>query len=357
MQYNECAKRKKEVMHMKLGKKIKALRIRTGLTQEQLAQKLTVSPQTVSKWENGVAMPDITLLPVLAEVFGVSIDDLFDLSVQQRMNRIESRLEIGEELPGDIFREYEAFLKDQIEADQKRASELLATLYYHEMEAFSRKADRYAKEAVRLAPNEKNCEWMLQKTSGHAIWDWSVSNHAAAADFYRDLIQENPSAPLPYYYLLDNLIADRRADEAEQVLSRLTTLKDARPVMLRVYRAHIALSRFDEETADGIMVELTAAYPNDCTALYEAAQYYAAKSDYQKALPLYERSFEAEPRRPRFTDELEAIARIYEISGDYQSAADTCGRIITLLEEEWHMTEEAGLQKARSEKARLLSMI
>ena len=342
---------------MELGTKIKALRIRTGMTQEQLAQKLTVSPQAVSKWENGAAMPDITLLPVLAEVFGVSIDDLFDLTAEQRMNRIESRLVVEEALPRELYMEYEAFLKGQLEADKKRAAELLAALYYHEMEVYSLKAARYAKEAVRLAPNEKSCEWMLQKTAGHAIWDWSVSNHAAAADFYRELIQECPSAPLPYYYLLDNLIADRRADDAEKVLARLGTLKDARPVLLNVYRAHIALSRFDEAAADGIMEELLAAFPDDCTALYEAAQYYAAKSDYQKALPLYERSFQAEPRRPRFTDELEAIARIYEIMGDNKSAAATCDRIITLLKEEWHMTEEAGLLSAKREKARLAAKI
>ena len=141
------------------------------------------------------------------------------------------------------------------------------------------------------------------------------------------------------------------------MLARLGTLKDARPVLLNVYRAHIALSRFDEAAADGIMEELLAAFPGDCTALYEAAQYYAAKSDYQKALPLYERSFQAEPRRPRFTDELEAIARIYEIMGDNKSAAATCDRIITLLEEEWHMTEEAGLLSAKREKARLAAKI
>lgn len=340
---------------MELGTKIKALRIRTGMTQEQLAQKLLVSPQAVSKWENGAAMPDITLLPVLAEVFGVSIDDLFDLTAEQRMNRIESRLEVEEELPRELYLEYEAFLNGQLEANRQRAMELLAALYYHEMEVYSRKAGRYAKEAVRLAPTEKNCEWMLQKTDRHAIWDWSASNHAAAADFYRDLIRESPSSPLPYYYLLDNLIADKRADEAENVLAHLNMLEDAKPVLLKVYRAHIALSRFDEWLADSIMEELIADCPEDSTALYEAAQYYAAKSDYQKALPLYERSFEAEPRRPRFTDELEAIARIYENMGDFKSAAGIYDRIIVLLEDQWHMTEEAGLQRAKREKARLLA--
>ena len=44
---------------MELGKKIKQLRFKAGLTQEQLAEKLGVVPQSVSKWETAVAMPDI----------------------------------------------------------------------------------------------------------------------------------------------------------------------------------------------------------------------------------------------------------------------------------------------------------
>ena len=73
---------------MELGEKIRQLRLRAGLTQEQLAGKLGIGAQAVSKWENAAAMPDITLLPVLAETFGVTIDDLFDLTAEQRMNRI-----------------------------------------------------------------------------------------------------------------------------------------------------------------------------------------------------------------------------------------------------------------------------
>ena len=59
---------------MKIDEKIRQNRLKTGMTQEQLAKKLGVSAQSVSKWENSVAMPDIMLLPDLAEVFGISID-------------------------------------------------------------------------------------------------------------------------------------------------------------------------------------------------------------------------------------------------------------------------------------------
>ena len=49
------------------------MRKSTGLTQEQLATKLGVSAQSVSKWENEISMPDISLLPDIAEAFGISI--------------------------------------------------------------------------------------------------------------------------------------------------------------------------------------------------------------------------------------------------------------------------------------------
>lgn len=57
-----------------LGKRIAALRKEKGMTQEELAEKLGVSPQAVSKWENGQSCPDISLLPRLSAIFGVTTD-------------------------------------------------------------------------------------------------------------------------------------------------------------------------------------------------------------------------------------------------------------------------------------------
>ena len=127
--------------------------------------------------------------------------------------------------------------------------------------------------------------------------------------------------------------------------------------MVQVYRAHIALARFDEKTADRIIEDLVAAHPEDFVCLFESAQYYAKKSNYAKAIELYEQSFEKETRRPRFTDELMGIADIYEIMGEYGKAAGTYDRIIDLLENEWGITEDTGLEHARKEKARLLAKV
>ena len=88
--------------------------------------------------------------------------------------------------------------------------------------------------------------------------------------------------------------------------------------------------------------------------LCEAAQYYAKKGEYEKAIALYEKDFAVDTQRPRFTDALDAIADIYEIMGRYRDAAATFDRIIRLLRDEWHMTEETALKNAQKEKARLL---
>ncbi|MGN7385238.1 helix-turn-helix transcriptional regulator [Paenibacillus sp. SAFN-117] len=60
-----------------LSEQISKLRRQRGMTQEQLANRLGVSYQAVSKWENEQSCPEITLLPLLADLFEITLDDLF----------------------------------------------------------------------------------------------------------------------------------------------------------------------------------------------------------------------------------------------------------------------------------------
>ena len=59
-----------------MGKFISVLRKANGMTQQELADKLLVSDKTVSKWERDERMPDISLLPAIAEIFGITTDEL-----------------------------------------------------------------------------------------------------------------------------------------------------------------------------------------------------------------------------------------------------------------------------------------
>ena len=63
---------------MLIGDKIRILRKNKNITQARLAQCLSVSAQSVSKWEKHLTVPDISILPVIARYFGITMDELFD---------------------------------------------------------------------------------------------------------------------------------------------------------------------------------------------------------------------------------------------------------------------------------------
>ena len=61
---------------MEIGKKLKAARSRAGLTQEQVAEHLFVSRQTISNWENEKSYPDIVSVVRLSDLYSISLDEL-----------------------------------------------------------------------------------------------------------------------------------------------------------------------------------------------------------------------------------------------------------------------------------------
>lgn len=77
---------------------MKSLRKQRNLTQEQLAEALGISCQAVSKWETGLSYPDITLLPIIADYFGVSIDYLLGHDTGRQNEEIEQACSEAEKL-------------------------------------------------------------------------------------------------------------------------------------------------------------------------------------------------------------------------------------------------------------------
>ncbi|MBR6727729.1 MAG: helix-turn-helix domain-containing protein [Clostridia bacterium] len=346
---------------MDIGSKIKQLRQKLGATQEQLGEKLGVSAQSISKWETGVTMPDITLLPLLSSELGVSIDELFDLSTDQKLQRLEKRLDVEEEFPESVFHEYEGFLRHQLDeyGDKRRILSLLAQLYHHRAQADLRRVSKYAREAILMAPEKKECQWLLQKAEGACCWDWNCSNHADVIAFYQEVIERDtvlPKTPLPYYEVMDNLLADHRTAEARIYLEEYKTLPAHRPFLVPVYEAYIALAEYDAERADRIMAEALTHFSDHSGFLFESAQYHARKCDYEKAIVFYEASWSAEEgNKPRYTDALEGIAVIYTILGEKQKAARVYDRMIDCIKDEWgYKADDAAVTEVERKKKALL---
>ena len=99
---------------MKIGTKIRELRQQAGISQEILARALSMTPQAVSRWENGTTAPDISLLPALANYFGVSIDALFSYDTTLVRREIE-----------EFFDQYYALLQKSEEDAQNLLREML----------------------------------------------------------------------------------------------------------------------------------------------------------------------------------------------------------------------------------------
>ena len=85
---------------MEIHKKIKEARINAGLTQEQVAEKIMVSRQTISNWENGKSLPDIISVMNMSDLYQISLDELLkgDQKMREKMEKDASIFERNKRL-------------------------------------------------------------------------------------------------------------------------------------------------------------------------------------------------------------------------------------------------------------------
>ncbi len=85
-------------MNITLDKNLVLLRAEKGVTQDRLAAFLGVTHQTVSKWERGENLPDLTLLPAIASFFDVTVDNLLGVGEIRKKEKIYSHAEKARKL-------------------------------------------------------------------------------------------------------------------------------------------------------------------------------------------------------------------------------------------------------------------
>lgn len=146
-------------MEHTIGKKIAALRKAKNITQAQLAEYLFLVPQTVSKWEAGNGSPDISLLPKIADFFGVSLDELFGRSDIDYA--IDLVLKYSVLRDDNVFREAYDALQTQLEAidsslklglgDPEKLEKDKIELEAHKMHLLIQQSRESAQRALALA--------------------------------------------------------------------------------------------------------------------------------------------------------------------------------------------------------------
>ncbi|MGM9646862.1 MAG: helix-turn-helix transcriptional regulator [Eubacteriales bacterium] len=77
-------------MNNHFAARLRLLRCRKGLTQGEVAKSLSLTVQAVSKWETGRNLPDIALLPAIADLYGVTIDELFRTKTEEGLSGVDT---------------------------------------------------------------------------------------------------------------------------------------------------------------------------------------------------------------------------------------------------------------------------
>lgn len=335
------------------GGKIKTLRLSKSMTQEQLAQRLRVSPQAVSKWENGVTLPDIQLLPELSILLGTSIDALFSMTDDKRMERIENMLWDQRFLSREEFEAEERFLKDKcLEPDaQARATLLLAELYCKRAREYRELASPLARKAIGLLPDyEHAAHTALFEAEGGVFPDWNDVNHHRTIAFYQDFIARHPSQRRAYLWLLDLLIDDGRCPEARKYLEKMNRLGESYHSDL--YLGMILEKEGKPEEAAACWERMTQKDPDNWQSWFARADRLAKRCAYPEAIALYEKALALSPR-PRFTDPVNAIAQLYEIQGQYEKAVEFYQKEIEIVRQDWNETQGEAIDEPLRNIARL----
>ena len=336
---------------MEIGNQIKALRQRRGITQEEMAQHFGITPQAVSKWERGAATPDIALLPDISAYFGVTIDELFALSDDTKLERIENMIWDVRFLSQEEFAVHEQFLKDCMkkEAIADRAVLLLATLYNKRAREYRDLAKPLAREALLRNPGKKDAHNAVFDAEDGPYMDWNTIHHHELIDFYKEVVKAHPEDVRNYFWLLDLLIADGRTAEAREYAEQMK--QTAYSYHYEMYMGYICKAECDLPGALDWWQKMTEHSPEKWVVWAEYADCMAKLCRYDEAVQYYKKAMPMRPK-PRFIDCEQAVSQICEIQGDIAGAIEMQQQMLSVTKEDW-CTEGESIDSILREIARL----
>ena len=338
---------------MDMGKEIRRLRTDRGLTQEALAAALNVSAQTVSKWECGNSMPDVQMLPEIAVYFGITIDQLFSMTPEQQLDRIENRIYARGMFDEAEERQIEQQLFSMAENPQYagKARLMLAKLYNNQAEQYRLLAVACGKEAVEQTGGDRDALSELANAWGSYIPDWNVRNHHALIAWFSDYCTRNPKNRAAVMWLLDNLIDDRRLDEARKWVEKLAVLDHTFRVPL--YRYLIAVAAGENGEAEKHLQQVKEMRNQEWCWAVALGDICTLRQEYDQAIVWYQKGQEMQPS-PKYTDSAASIAHIREIQGNREGAVKAYCEVLRLLREEWGIVSGEECQKVERAIQRLL---
>lgn len=264
----------------KLGEQLVRLRLAKGVTQDEVAQNLSISNKTISKWETGISLPDLPLLVALSEYFGVTTDRLLGLSDEKVSDTTDMVCSALEELAWKdavlkAFVVERAIIPAIFHAatDRKNGRDASEGIYPAEYPQ-ARRSQISTNDLFQFTASAEDINLsvtLLRNKSGFA-WLGDPAKQQKIVDFFRFLSGENALSVLYFIHSADcarAFTADYISANTGVPIDRVTAiLKEfCRVGECRSLPAHLAEGDVDvyECFGDGIMLSvISLAYERMC---------------------------------------------------------------------------------------------
>ena len=290
------------------SKNLKRFRVAKNMTQEQAAEALGVSTQTVSRWECDTTLPDVTILPKIAALYCVTIDDLYKESsvaydnYAQRLGSVfEASLKPEDFLRADM--EYRKLLKsgDYSTEDLR----LYGILYQNMMYVCIKKAGELFDRVIKKGPAEDpKTYWSVRRQKGYFLWE--IGRNRENIDEFLPLVEAGSGELQEWICLIQAYSFAEDYDAAWEWVKKAEG-KFPESATLHIYTGDLlrSMKRYDE--AFPHWKRALEMEPDWCDAAYSMAFCYEELGDYASACEVYtqiadnleRRGFDAEVGWPR----------------------------------------------------------
>lgn len=289
-------------------KNLKRLRLAKNLTQEQAAQALGVSAQSISRWECGTTLPDVTMLPEIAKIYCVTIDDLYretSIAYENYASRLCSVFEATKQ-PEDFHRadlEYRKLLRSgDYTAEDLRS---YGILHQYMMEVCMEKAENLFDRVLKAGPEaEPETYWRVKRQKGYFLSN--IGRNQETIDEFLPRVKAD-SGELQEWICLIQAYQFAEKSETAWEWAQKAAVKFPERATLHIYMGDLlrAMKRYEEAFPHWRRArELE---PEWMDAAYSMGFCYEELEDYEQAAAVWEdiadslaaRGFDAEVNWPR----------------------------------------------------------
>ena len=290
------------------SKNLKRFRVAKNMTQEQAAEALGVSTQTVSRWECNTTLPDVTILPKIAALYCVTIDDLYketSVAYDNYASRLCSVFEASHK-PEDFMQaemEYRKLLKSGEYTTEDLRS--YGILHQYMMQVCRDKAEEIFDRVIKKGPAEDpEVYWSTRRQKGYFLWE--IGRNQENIDTFLPLIEAGSNELQEWICLIQAYTFAENLDAAWEWVRKAES-QFPESAILHIYAGDLlrSMKRYDEAFTHwkrALEIE-----PEWCDAAYSMASCYEEMGDYAKAYEVWtqladglkQRGFESEVTLPR----------------------------------------------------------